>query len=199
MTIRHLIYTASILIGTCSCVSWHSSPPIGSVSAYAGNYESIPDGWMPCDGRILLKAEYDELSAILGGLHGANDTKFRMPDLRGRFIRGIDSSFIGSNPALRLTPSNNDPDRYTTRFVADINDMLSHSKNSIGSLQGDTLASHHHSTQLSAFCAGGNGATGDDFARAGCGGGPVDQNSSTTGGSETRPVNMALIYILRAR
>ena len=203
MTAMHLIFTTIIVLVTCSCASWHRNTPIGSVTAYAGNYESIPEEWLPCDGRVLLKKEYDELSAILGGLHGANDSEFRIPDLRGRFIRGIDSSFVGSDMSLRLITSNNDPDRHSTRFVTDTTgewyQNQARQRNSIGSVQDHAMAKHTHSTSISAVCIGGGGQTGNDFARAGCTIPYSSMESTPTGGSETRPVNMALIYIIRVR
>lgn len=67
--------------------------PVGTVIAWPGGAaDSIPDGWLVCDGRILRRSEYPELFAVIGtyyGTGGGEDT-FRLPDFRGLFLRGLD-------------------------------------------------------------------------------------------------------------
>ena len=65
--------------------------PIGTIQAFAFN--SIPDGWLPCDGRSLSTEEYPLLYKVIGKIYGsASNGKYRLPNLCGRFIRGWDSS-----------------------------------------------------------------------------------------------------------
>lgn len=54
---------------------------------------TAPAGWMACDGRALSRAVYASLFAAIGTTYGAGDgsTTFNIPDLRGEFIRGLDS------------------------------------------------------------------------------------------------------------
>lgn len=63
--------------------------PAGSVSAYAG--ETIPSGWVECNGQSLNRTTYATLFAAIGTLYGSADgATFKVPDLRGYFIRGKD-------------------------------------------------------------------------------------------------------------
>jgi microcystin-dependent protein len=63
--------------------------PIGTIQAFATN--SIPDGWMICDGRTLSINDYPELYCAIGTMYGQKDENhFIIPDLQGRFIRGWD-------------------------------------------------------------------------------------------------------------
>ncbi|WP_319764075.1 tail fiber protein [Maridesulfovibrio sp.] len=55
-----------------------SDTPIGGVIPYRGS--SVPDGWLECNGQST--AGYPELAAVVGA---------NVPDLRGEFIRGLDS------------------------------------------------------------------------------------------------------------
>lgn len=65
--------------------------PIGTIQAFA--YNSIPFGWMLCDGHSELIAEYPKLYELIGNTYGGDGaTSFCVPDLRGRFIRGYDNS-----------------------------------------------------------------------------------------------------------
>jgi microcystin-dependent protein len=67
-----------------------SAVPTGSITAYAGS--QAPAGWLLCDGRELGRTEYPALYAAIGTTYGAGDgsSTFNLPDLRGRFLRGWD-------------------------------------------------------------------------------------------------------------
>ena len=72
--------------------------PVGTVEMWAGG--EIPDGYLLCDGSDYSSSEYSALSAALGGVFDTapdkdgeawaspGDGRFRVPDLRGRFIVG---------------------------------------------------------------------------------------------------------------
>lgn len=86
-----------------------TNTPIGTVAWFAGS--SAPTLWLPCDGRLVSRASYSELFAILGtsfntGAPTENSNNFRLPDLRGRSARGLDSSpstgVAGVAPGLTL-------------------------------------------------------------------------------------------------
>jgi len=73
--------------------------PLGTVLPIAT--ESIPEGWMLCDGREISIEEYQGLYDLIGTTYGAGDsafwaqvfypaTTFNIPDLRGRTIIGAD-------------------------------------------------------------------------------------------------------------
>lgn len=69
--------------------------PIGAVQMFAG--DNPPNGWLLCDGRSLLIADYPELAAVLRDnvydkyLYGAvDDTHFNLPNFHGRVPLGSD-------------------------------------------------------------------------------------------------------------
>ncbi len=65
--------------------------PVGTIQTFAFN--CIPAGWLPCDGRSIEIEIYPELYCAIGSYFGREGDKcFRVPDLRGRFIRGFDGS-----------------------------------------------------------------------------------------------------------
>lgn len=67
--------------------------PIGTIQAFAFN--SIPDGWLPCDGSSVSKETFFQLYKVIGDTFGHYSSDvFNLPDLRGRFIRGWDESGI---------------------------------------------------------------------------------------------------------
>jgi len=61
-------------------------------------YADVPDGWLPCDGRMMPIAQYTSLYSLLGTTYGGDGrTTFALPDLRGRIPAGAD----GNLPAGR--------------------------------------------------------------------------------------------------
>lgn len=65
----------------------------GTVKMWAGQVSKIPAGYKLCDGTEILINDYPELFDILGVSFGGNGiSSFKLPDLRGRFIVGLDTS-----------------------------------------------------------------------------------------------------------
>lgn len=70
---------------------------IGEIKAYAGIIDDthpVPTGWLLCDGSEVSKETFSSLYAVLGESYGiASDaSKFKLPDLRGRFLQGADGN-----------------------------------------------------------------------------------------------------------
>ena len=70
---------------------WQVGTPPGAVINYAGN--TPPPGYLVCNGSLVSRVTYADLFAAIGTLYGAGNgsTTFAVPDLRGQFIRGLDS------------------------------------------------------------------------------------------------------------
>src|SRR3954470_14122409 len=81
--------------------------PVGGVIAFAGLTSSDDlktQGWLICDGRELAIAAYPDLYAALGTCNGGDgSTYFNLPDLRGRFLRGIDRTGTTDPDVLQRT------------------------------------------------------------------------------------------------
>jgi microcystin-dependent protein len=70
--------------------------PTGLVSPFAGTV--APSGWLLCDGSAYGRTSLDPspevaLFSVIGTTYGAGDglTTFNVPDLRGMFVRGLDA------------------------------------------------------------------------------------------------------------
>ena len=59
--------------------------PAGVIAAFAG--ATAPTGWLLCDGKEYDRRTYPELARVFG-----NGFRFRVPDLRGRFVLGASST-----------------------------------------------------------------------------------------------------------
>ena len=176
--------------------------PIGTIQPYMGDIAKIPSNYMICDGNILNKEEYPGLFEVIGTAWGEpNVNTFNLPDLRGRFLRGVDKDAAG-NP----TSPARDPDRDTRTGNAGGN-----TGNNVGSVQGDTIRNITGTWAEDRHSSGANG--GGAMVRDNVGL-PGDQGGSGTGGgviftfnasrvvpvgSDMRPINISTIYIIRVK
>lgn len=71
--------------------------PVGVQVPFGGN--TIPDGWLLCDGRAVSRTTYKELFAVIGTTYGSGDgkTTFNLPDKRGRVSVGHNSYDVTFN------------------------------------------------------------------------------------------------------
>lgn len=78
--------------------------PVGTVLPFGGplvtpaQIQALEDqGWRLCDGALLSATDFPALYAVLGMAHGGqrgNPDQFNLPDLRGRFVRGVNDNAL---------------------------------------------------------------------------------------------------------
>ena len=132
-TLKTVAWTLLTLAGIAGLASFAApngdSVPVGTIMAWAGEKGSVPADWMICDGKALKTAQYKELFAAVGWSWGKPTAKkFNLPDLRGRFMRGVDDG------------TGLDPD-------ADDREAAAKGGNAkgVGSVQDDSMQEHAHS------------------------------------------------------
>jgi len=161
--------------------------PTGCVLPYAGT--TAPEGWLLCDGSAVSRTTYAALYAVLLSAHGNGDglDTFHIPDLRGRFVRGVDGT------------ANRDPDR-GSRIAANSGGNIG---NNVGSVQDDAMQGHRLHT--GSFVGSASGGV-DGFYRAGSTGTtfPPTQTFQSDGvngtprvSSESRAKNVNLNHIIK--
>ena len=69
-----------------------SEVPAGTMQMFAGN--TIPAGWLLCDGSAVSRTDYAKLFSAIGTTWGAGDglTTFNLPNTIGRFAEGAATS-----------------------------------------------------------------------------------------------------------
>jgi microcystin-dependent protein len=83
-----------------------ADPYVGEIRMFGGSY--APEGWAPCDGRLLKIADYEELFQAIGNCYGGDGTDtFALPDLRGRVPISISDDYplgkSGGEEKVQLT------------------------------------------------------------------------------------------------
>lgn len=164
----------------------------GEITTFAGPSDQVPPGWLICDGSTYDPVMYPDLFANIGFSWGKAGDLFRVPDLRGQFLRGVDDS-AGIDPNANTRHS-----KYPGGNSGD----------AVGSYQDDAFQRHNHSLSSVADVGPSTGADtginnanttitgGDDLATVGqateLGGGPVRLSD------ETRPKNASVYFLIFA-
>jgi microcystin-dependent protein len=148
-----------------------SAVPTGTILSWPT--QNAPTGYLECNGSSLLIANYSALFSVIGNDYGAIDgTHFNLPDYRGYFLRGWDHS------------RGIDPDRTTRTDRGD-----GTSGDHIGTKEAESFKSHTH---------GIGGQTGDQINNNQYYVGSNNfAQSGATGGNETRPININVLYIIK--
>jgi len=110
--------------------------PIGTIVAYAGEIDTTAkgrlasQGWLVCDGEDYSIRDYVDLNEIIGNFYGTSKQagKGKLPDLRGRFLRGVDHG-VGQDPDAGSRKASGDG---------------GNSGDKVGSVQDDAIQVHSH-------------------------------------------------------
>lgn len=179
--------------------------PLGSIISYAGAQDPPIleiDGsaqWLLCDGRALDANAYPELFDLINHSFGDGTQRnpneypraFNLPDLRGCFVRGTDD--MGGEAAGR------DPDMAARQALLP-GGSTGASADKIGSFQADSFRIHTHDITPRVGTWHRSFEGNNDPQRTVCTGfDDYGLNVIPAGGSETRPLNVYLNFIIRVK
>lgn len=69
---------------------YYSSTAIGVIQAFSGN--TVPNGYLLCNGASYKVADYPDLYAVIGNTYGGDTENFNVPNLVDKFIQGSTTS-----------------------------------------------------------------------------------------------------------
>ncbi len=147
-----------------------SDIPVGQIAFFARS--TPPEGWLVCNGDLLTKSElYNALFDAIGNTFNrptdTDTTKFRIPDLRGKFLRAWQDENSGDDAGREF-----------------------------GSYQEDDFKSHKHDIVDTGGSSAGDEEGKLDVANNDGPTGTI-ASTQLTGGSETRPKNISLLACIR--
>jgi hypothetical protein len=175
---------------------------VGSVVAFA--MDTPPTGWLECDGAEVSRATYGQLFSRIGESYGAGDgsTTFRLPDLRGEFVRGWDhGAGVDVDAATRADRGDGTTgDAVGTR---QLDQMQGHKHDDSGHTHGYTEQMPEVIGGPAIGVQSGAGLYRYTYSNSTSGasanlGGPVEMsNGSPRSGDETRSRNVTLMYCIK--
>ena len=149
--------------------------PTGRIIIWTTN--TPPTGYLECNGAAISRTTYATLFAVISDDYGVGDgsTTFNLPDLRGKFPRGWDHG------------AGTDPDAATR---TDRGDGIT--GDNIGTKQADGFKAHTHTVpHKQDYITGSRIASTDQVEEQG------PTTTSSTGGNETRPININVMYCIK--
>ena len=183
--------------------------PAGSVFALAGTQAGVPTGYLECDGSSVSRSTYVALFTVIGTTYGsASSTTFNLPNLRGQFIRGVNTTGSGTDANRNIGSSQSEDNKSHNHSIS----VSGTTSNPTPTLTGDVRRiSEGYRAQGTASgiftkeLDGNNNITGASSTSP-VAGFSIDAThthtfsaSGNTGnqGSETRPSNVAMMYIIK--
>lgn len=213
-------YTGSAL-AYCDGTAWKNFAAGGGGGGTTGEVKAwmtsaVPSGYLECNGAAVSRTTYAALFAVISTTYGAGDgsTTFNLPDYRGRFLRGwANGSTTDPDAASRTDRGDGQTgDKVGTKQA----DVIKTHINSVDppSTSANTTGSHTHNINTVYYDSGTSGLVagakpeGYDSWNAGTAttgsagshNHSVDIaafNSTYTGGGDTRPVNINVMYIIK--
>ena len=193
--------------------------PTGSVFCMA--VATVPSGYLECNGQSISRTTYAALFAVIGTQYGsASGSTFKVPELRGEFIRGFDNGRGADSGRSIGSHQNNDNAQHThtTTHNHSFSDSGTTSTKTLrGTVQQIAETYATSGTATGVFSKLGNfqsSATpsGTDTSPAGGFAMNADHNhtfsvsgntsthsanSGPSGTTESRPRNIAMMYIIK--
>lgn len=168
--------------------------PTGVITAFAGT--AAPVGYLLCDGSPVSRLTYASLYAVIGDSFGAGDgiNTFNLPDLRGRFLRGVDAGAGNDSDSARTIGSVQDDAFQGHTFGSKATVAL----NSMGVINGRLLGDSQVSSSANMLAVK---PLSQDSNAAGAFSNFIFTTNGVHGAprvtSETRPKNVAVNYIIK--
>jgi microcystin-dependent protein len=160
--------------------------PPGIIAPYSG--DTTPSGWLVCNGAAISRTTYAALFAAIGTKYGPGDgsTTFNLPESRGEFWRFAD---LGRGV---------DPGRTNGSWQGQEIQSHSHGVNDPGHAHSATIgAVLIAQTPGNAWQAGPGSPNNISSVGIGINAAATGISIQATGGSETRPRNIAFIGIIK--
>ena len=182
------------------------SVPTGCVFCRAA--ASVPAGYLECNGAAVSRSTYSGLFSVIGTTYGSGNgsSTFNLPDLRGEFVRGfdngrgVDSGRSINNPQGSANQSHNHS--YGNNGITVSGANHNHSIRKINlqpSIANVAITLGSGQSYQIGYATNDGGNTNQAVLNSGnlSMSGSVGITINNTGTNESRPRNVAMMYIIR--
>ena len=176
--------------------------PTGAVFCMA--VATVPSGYLECDGTAVSRTTYAALFAVIGTQYGnPNSTQFRVPDLRGEFVRGFDNNRnIDSGRSIGSSQGSQNAQHNHSASATSTAGAHSHSLNYQRKQVEDTGTAFVTDIRRQGGDGDGGSTTFTNNTDSGfMNNATVSVSTSVSianqGGNESRPRNVAMMYVIK--
>ena len=185
------------------------SVPTGAVFCMA--VLTVPTGYLECNGAEVSRTQYSVLFGVIGTQYGTGNgsSTFNLPDLRGEFVRGfdngreIDSDRVSASAGIGSSQSdqNKQHNHTATSSVTDSGHRHLPEQQSANSQQANGRSVAVNDNNVGNYGSGSGAGLGPlgnrHFLQNTTTGISVATTTANDGGGETRPRNIAMMYIIK--
>jgi len=172
--------------------------PSGAVFCIA--VASVPSGYLECNGQSVSRTTFAALFAVIGTQYGANNSStFKVPDLRGEFIRGFDNGRgVDSGRSVASSQSHQHPQHNHAVSASSSSSVTDPGhKHNLNFNMGSIISSggafglkdSGNADRMFTATTGISVSTSTSISQSNRGG--------TSNSSETRPRNIAMMYVIK--
>ena len=163
--------------------------PSGAVFCIA--VASVPPDYLECNGDPVSRTTYAALFAVIGTTYGSGNgsSTFNVPDLRGEFIRGFDHGRgADADRAIATAQSsqNKEHNHTASSSVTDPEHSHTFGSNNSDSGDGNTLNDRSDNTNTRTMTSSSSSTNIS-----------VSTTIANDGGSESRPRNISMMYVIK--
>ena len=179
--------------------------PIGGGFIWFGLADKIPSNCRICENQTLAMSDFAKLNTVLGGSWGFSGTNFNLPDLRGRFPRGVDGG--AGRDVDRATRTNQNSGQSTGDKVGSVQTsgtyMPNHSHYTVRNTNGGGGKSYAVDGTVTTTNYATAGSFANDDSYTVITGTSAEANTLKTSGpiapadNETRPHNSNVYFVIR--
>lgn len=158
------------------------TPPtylVGSIHYYPA--DSVPTGFLMCDGSSILVADFIALHAVIGYAYGGSGLNFNLPNYAGQFLRFFDATSV-LEPAADAAARTDRGDATTG--------------NAVGTKQASQFLSHTHTIWFGNLAPGPGSLWSFPTANT-ISGKVLNQTDGSPNANETRPININLMAVIK--
>ena len=179
--------------GNLSFTALPTAVPSGTVHLFATT--TAPSGYLECDGSAVSRTTYADLFAVIGTTWGAGNgsTTFNLPDLRGEFVRGWDNS-KGTDSGRSFASSQTDSNKQHNHTATATSTVTDPGHNHVYVDQVAIQENYRPWKAGDNDCASRDKNTSNAFTGISV---STSVSVANDGGSEARPRNIAMMYVIK--
>ncbi|MCL6230014.1 tail fiber protein [Bartonella bilalgolemii] len=162
--------------------------PAGFIATFA--MQDLPSGWLLCNGAVYKRKDYPDLFKAIGNQWGKDgDETFKVPDFRGMFLRGFDDGRGLDNKRTFAEMQKDSIKSHTHTCTIEKSGGHKHGFDYYSIMEGGPNVGARNPAYRTTYRRSATDSAGEHTHKV---------SLSSTGETETRPVNATVVYAIKS-